>query len=320
MLNRFLFRAGVLMLAAAIAACSQSPSSQAGVGPLPDGGAPLSTQHSAAAHTSFTIPMDGSHPYSPDVAAMQLDPLAASLQPNQTLGFGAGRRLVFTYQQQFDCVVQPNDDRNYSGTIAALDPSQFASPECQVGAPSTIDPTGGPVTKTDPLYVIVPFFETNKKQAAFTPALGKALKKLFGFVPDAFKAHPGVAVQCPAPKDMPGSCTMHPLQTDLGPVLTALKLLPPKTELYVPLVEHSHVLPNKTINQSPEWWQVIVVLVEKPKAWPDAVGKTGITSVAKLRAAQKAKEASADVPTNFFLFFSSKTMTKSMDMNTPTAQ
>lgn len=111
---------------------------------------------------------------------------------------------------------------------------------------------------------------------------------------------------------------MHPLQTDLGPVLTALGKLPPKTELYVPLVEHSHILPNSTINQSPEWWQVIVVLVEDPKAWPNAGCTHGITSVAQLRAAQKAKQASADVPTNFFLFFSSKAMAKSMAVTTPT--
>jgi hypothetical protein len=315
MRNHSLLRAGALLLCAAIAACSQPPSSQVGVDPLPGGGAAQLTQRSSTRTTSYAIPTDAANRYSGDAAAMQgLDPLAASLQPNQTLGFGAGRRLVFTYQQQFDCVVQPNDDRNYSGIIAALDPSQFASPECQVGAPSTIAPSGKPVTKTDPLYVIVPFFETNKHEPAFTRALGKALKKLLGFVPDAFKPHPGVPVQCPAPKDTPGTCTMHPLQTDLGPVLTALKLLPPKTELYVPLVNHSHVLPNNTINQSPEWWQVIVVLVENPKAWPNSAGTTGITSVAKLRAAQKVKEASADVPTNFFLFFSSKAMGKSMSM------
>lgn len=309
-------RITAVTLLAGITACSQPQTAQPGGGALPN------AQLAPSAHRmSYAIPADSMHAYDPNAAPMQaLDPLAASLMPNQTLGFGAGRLLTFTYQQQFDCVIQPNDDRNYSGKIAALDPSQFASPECQVGAPSTIDPTGGPVAKTDPLYVIVPFFETNKKQPAFTPALGKALKKLFGFVPDAFKPVPGVPVQCPAPKDMPGTCTMHPLQTDLGPVLTALKLLPPKTELYVPLVEHSHVLPNKTINQSPEWWQVIVVLVEKPKAWPNARGTKGITSVAALRAAQKAKEASADVPSNFFLFFSSKAMGKSMGMQMPDGQ
>ncbi|MBV9234144.1 MAG: hypothetical protein JO030_08885, partial [Candidatus Eremiobacteraeota bacterium] len=84
--------------------------------------------------------------------------------------------------------------------------------------------------------------------------------------------------------------------------------LPKGTNLYVPLVNHDHLLNNKTINQSEEWWKIIVVLVEDPSAWPNAQGTTGITSLAKLREAQSKKQASADVPSNFFLFFSSKTM------------
>ena len=95
---------------------------------------------------------------------------------------------------------------------------------------------------------------------------------------------------------------MHPLQTDLGPLLTELGKLPPKTNLYVPLVNHDHLLTDNTINQGSEWWQVIIVLVEDPTAWPNAKGTTGITSITKLRAAQKNKKASGDVATNFFLF------------------
>jgi hypothetical protein len=288
------------------AACSQAQSPHIGGGAIP--AAPAGSPYRA----NYANPLDPQHTYRSVDGSLSRDPFAAGLAANETLGYGAGRLLRFTYQQQFDCVVQPNDDRNYSGTIAALDPAQFASPECQVGAPSTIDPTGGAVAKTDPIYVIVPFFETNKKTPAFTPALGKALEKLFGFVPDAFKKNPGVFVQCPAPKDMPGTCTMHPLQIDLGPVLTALKLVPPKTELYVPLVNHSHILANNAIDQRPEWWRVVVDLVESPKAWPNEAGTRGVTSVAKLRAAQAQKEVSADVPTNFFLYFSSKTMARSM--------
>jgi hypothetical protein len=239
----------------------------------------------------------------------QIDPFKApKLQANQTLSYGNSALALFTYQQQFDCVVQPNDDRNYSGKIAAKDAAQFSSPECQIGAPSTIDPTGGPIARTDVVYVLVPFFETNPKSPAFTPALGKALRKLFGIVPDAFKPSGRVYTQCPAPGDAVATCTMHPPTVDLGPVLTALGKVPPKTEVYVPLPNHSHLLPNKTINQRQEWWLVDVVLVENAKLWPSADGKNGITSIAKLQAAQKAKMASAAVPSNFFLFFSSMGM------------
>jgi hypothetical protein len=258
---------------------------------------------SAAAFAQVRVPAN--HPVAFPGAVQQATQPDANLKPAQTLGFGAGRLLNFTYQQQFDCLVQPKDDRNYSNVIAALSPAQFNFPQCQVGAPSTIDPTGGPIAKTDKIWVLVPFFETDKSQPAFSPALGKALKKLFGIVPDAFKPHPGEYVQCPDPSNAPGTCTMHPIQTDLGPVLTALKLVPAKTVLNVPLVNHSHLLADNTIVTQPEWWEVVVVLVTDPKSFPNKAGTTGITSLKKLRAAQKAKLAFPDVPSNFFLFFSS---------------
>lgn len=292
----------------ALSACSSRESDP--LGGLPSGGSTSSSGYQS------------SYAYDPDAAGIDLpgatplgsvDPLAGKLHRNQTVGFGADQRLIFNYEEQFDCVVQPMDDRNYNGETAAIDPKEIYSPECQVGAPSTLDPTGASVKRTDPLYVLVPFFETNKKKPAFTKALGAALKKLFGFVPDAFKPDPGVHVQCPNPKDKPGTCTMHPLQTDLGPLLTALGKLPKNTNLYVPLVNHDHLLANDDINQTKEWWQVIVVLVEDPKVWPDAQGTSGITSITKLQAAQQNKQASASVPTNFFLFFNSKVLGKGMN-------
>jgi|SRR5580704_4641042 hypothetical protein len=250
------------------------------------------------------------------MAGASVVPARAQLKINQTQGYGANQLLTFTYTEQFDCVVQPFDDRNFNGKVAAEDPREFSNrPECQVGAPSKIDPTGINVSQTDKLYVIVPFFETDPSQPAFNPKLGAALKSLLGFVPDAFKSRPGVAVQCPEPgppatsrKGGPGTCTMHPTNIDLGPALTALGLIPANTNLYVPLVNHSHILPNSTINQAAEWWQVVVVLVSDPSVWPDAEGTTGITSFAKMRAAQSNKQALPDVATNFFLFFASQDM------------
>ncbi len=281
---------------AGLAACGQAPTPT--VGPAAAGSAKEGAQSAYAADPTWQNRPFGS--------VSPINALAGKLGDNETYGFGANALLKFVYQQQFDCVVQPGDDRNYNGTPAALDPKEFYTPECQVGAPSKIDPTGGSVRKTDPLYVMLPFFETNPSTPAFSKKLGAELKSLFGFVPDAFKPDPGVAVQCPAPKDMPASCTMHPLQTDLGPVLAQLGLVPPNTLLYVPLANHDHLLRTGQVMLPPEWWQVIVVLVEDPNAWPDAAGTQGITSVPKLRAAQQAKQASADVPTNFFLYFSSK--------------
>jgi len=268
--------------------------------------ATLAVALAATAATAFAqVRVPAHHPVLPFSAAPAAAGPNVKLASNQTLGYGDDRLLGFTYTQQFDCLVQPNDDRNYSGVIAALSPGQFNFPQCQVGVPSTIDPTGGPIARTDKIWVLVPFYETDPKQPAFTPALGKALKKLFGMVPDAFKTHPGEYVQCPDPGNAPGTCTMHPVQTDLGPVLTALKLVPPKTVLNVPLVNHSHLVANNAIVTRPEWWQVVVVLVTDPKAFPNKAGTSGITSLNKLRAAQLAKQAFPDVQSNFFLFFNS---------------
>ena len=302
--------AALLVAFLSLGACSQSQGTNPAVGSASMAQAAGADQAPPESSPAFDYSPADDTRSAQTFDPLRANPLAASLGDNQTVGFGAGKLLTFTYQQKFDCVIQSNDDRNYNGESAAVDALEMRYYECQIGAPSTIDPTGKSVKQTDPLYVLVPFFETNTKSPAFSPALGDALKKLFGFVPDAFKADPGVPVQCPAPKDRPASCTMHPLHIDLGPVLTALGKEPPKTKVYTPLVDHDHLLPDATIDQGQEWWQVIVVLVEDPKAWPNAQGTTGITSVQKLHAAQKNKQASADVPTNFFLFFSSKTMSR----------
>ena len=291
--------------ASLLAACSSQGWSSGQATGLPAAGA--ASQY----ETSYAYDPDSS-----DSAAgadfSRLGPLANLLAPNQTFGYGADKLLVFQYRQQFDCVVGPHSDLNSIGKPADEAPEQFKSPECAIGFTSPIAPSGKATSATDPLYILVPFFETNKKTGAFTKQLGEALKKLFGFVPDAFKPDPGVAVQCPAPKDKPGTCTMHPLQINLGPVLVALGKLPKGTNLYVPLVNHSHLLNNATINQKPEWWALTIVLVEDPKAWPNAQGTSGITSLAKLREAQSKKEASADVPSNFFLYFGSSVTHKGM--------
>jgi hypothetical protein len=275
-----------------------SQTSPIGQAALPSGSAGSPDQSSYAFDPNSVDPNESA-------TSRAIDPLATRLMRNETLGFGADQLIVFNYKQQFDCVVGPFSDLNSIGKPADEAPEQFASPECAVGFSSKLAPSGQTLAQTDPLFILVPFFETNKHTGAFSKALGKALKKLFGFVPDAFKPNPGVPVQCPAPKDSPATCTMHPLQINLGPLVAELGLIPKGTNLYVPLVNHDHLLNNSTINQKAEWWRLVVVLVEDPKAWPNAAGTTGITSLAKLRAAQMNKQASADVPSNFFLFFSS---------------
>jgi len=246
---------------------------------------------------------------------------APPLKPNQTFGFGADQLLKFTYTQSFDCVAEPHNDLNFSGKQAQSEPAEFQIPICQVGINPTVDPSGlsGAADPTEPLYVLVPVFSVDNDQnpddaisckgvVAGTncgAALGSTLIKLFGALPEAFKAKPLVHTQCPDPNLPPGTCTMHASRLDLGPVLVKLGLLPaPVSNVFVPSPNHSHVVLNIDVNLQPVWWQVIPVLVLDPSDWPTEDGSSGLTSVAEIGAAEKDGRA-IEAPSNFYLFFGS---------------
>jgi hypothetical protein len=258
------------------------------------------------------------------LAALSAIAVSASAQskPNQTLGYGAGKLLTFTYTQNFDCIDQPNSDLNFNGVPAESDPAEMQTPICQVGTQPNINPpgmTGNPAVTTEPLYVLVPMFSTDNDQnpndaisctnvvAGTTcgPALGTSLISLFGALPEAFKAKPSVYTQCPEPGSAPGTCTMHASRLDLGPVLVALGYVqPPVANIFVPTPNHSHVVINNDINVKPIWWQVIPVLVLNQSDWPTQNGSSGLTSISAIHAALAAGTA-VQAPSNFFLFFSS---------------
>ncbi len=249
---------------------------------------------------------------------------AQGLNPNQTQGFSHGKIVKFTYQQNFACVDQPNDDLDYSGVPAESDPGEFQTPICQAGIQPTIDPTGANAKRTAILYVLVPMFSLDNDQnpndaipcpaevrpsTLCGPALGNVLIQLFGAVPEAYKAKPLVFTDCPGPGSMPGTCTMHASTVDLGKVLVALgKLPPPVTNVFLPTPNHSHVIANSRANtKNAIWWEVEPVLVTDSADWPPEDGSSGITSVEKLHEAEQRGEA-VEVPSNFFLFFSSQPM------------
>jgi hypothetical protein len=263
------------------------------------------------------------------IAGSALAQQTTPIKANQTQGFGEGKVLKFTYTQNFDCIDQPNDDLNYNKIKAASDPGEMQTPICVVGTQPSINPPGqkgNPANTTEPLYVLVPMFSVDNDKnpddaisckdvvqgTLCGPALGKTLIKLFGAIPEGFKAKPMVFTQCPDANLRPGTCTMHASRLDLGPVLAALGYIPPPTSnVFLPTPNHSHVVINQDINIKAIWWQVIPVLVLKQSDWPPQDGSSGITSLAAIREAEKAKEA-VEAPSNFFLFFSSYTMA---DMN-----
>jgi len=256
------------------------------------------------------------------VAATLTAAASAQAKPNQTLGYGAGQLLTFTYTQNFDCVDQPGSDLNFNGIPAASDPGEMQIPICQAGTQPTINPPGimgNPNLTTEPLFVLVPMFSTDNDQNpndAITcdnvvpnttcgSALGSTLISLFGALPEAFKAKPAVYTQCPEPGAAPGTCTMHASRLDLGPVLVQLGYLqPPVANVFVPTPNHSHVVLRQDINIKPIWWQVIPVLVLSQSDWPSKDGKSGLTSLVAIQNAIKAGTA-VEAPSNFFLFFSS---------------
>jgi hypothetical protein len=108
------------------------------------------------------------------------------------------------------------------------------------------------------------------------PALGTALIKAFGFVPEAWKkkVNPAITTQCPDPNHaVPGTCTMHASSVDLSVTLAALGKAPnpPTMPIFVPTPNHSHVVDNSRVNTGPIWWEVRPVLVMDKNEWPTAL-------------------------------------------------
>ncbi|MGE5615663.1 MAG: hypothetical protein ACM3X5_01985, partial [Bacillota bacterium] len=148
-------------------------------------------------------------------------------------------------------------------------------------------------------------------------ALGNALISLFGFVPEAWKATPAVATQCPDPNNpVPGTCTMHASSVDLSVLLAGMPGIPnpPTGPIFVPTPNHSHIVDNSRVNIGAVWWQVRPVLVNDPGDWPNQVGSSGITSSKAMDDAENAGRA-VEVGSNFFLFFSSKDDSKMAAMH-----
>jgi hypothetical protein len=259
-------------------------------------------------------------------ASLLVMPIKASAQlaPDQTHGFGANRLVTFTYLQNFDCVDQPKLDLDFNGVLAQSDPHEMQTPICQAVTETEDDPTGGKTKNTAHLYVLVPMFsvdnDQNPSDAMPCPnggrphelcgrALGEKLIKLFGAVPEAWKArvNPAITTQCPDPNHpVPGTCTMHASSVDLSVTLAALgKTGPPTAPVFVPTPNHSHVVDDNFVNTKPIWWEVRPILVMDQSDWPSPDGSSGITSSEKMDAAEAAGRA-IEVGSNFFLFFASK--------------
>jgi hypothetical protein len=108
------------------------------------------------------------------------------------------------------------------------------------------------------------------------------------------------------------TCVLHPVVAHAEPYLQSVATstsgvdVPTPPAADVSVGNHSHVV---DVRSSPaRWWVATVVVVTDPSIWPDADGRcTGsgcLTSVAAIRAAQRAGRARADIPTNVWFLFS----------------
>jgi hypothetical protein len=233
--------------------------------------------------------------------------------PGFTEGFGNEKVLAFAYPQQFFCTDEPTDDldgplHEGDGRPAAVDPDEFQHPSmgppgspCIVGETGSgslpsIDPTGRPVEQSEPVWAILPFFDSTQDADTVIEAVDPT--------PD------GADVQCPEPgppytehTGVFGECTMHPSTLHAEPIGAG----------DIPLPNHSHIIDGDSFN--PIWWQTIAVRVFDERVWPNFDGKCPanpkggspcLTSLKALRAAQAKGRAGPDVLTNVWLFFDAK--------------
>jgi hypothetical protein len=243
--------------------------------------------------------------------------------PGFTEGYGNEKVLAFLYPQQFFCTDEPFDDldgpgHDGDGIESARDPDEFQHPAmgppgapCIVGRTArgslpTITPTGVPVANAEPVWALVPFFDSSKDADATLEAVDPT--------------RDGADVQCPEPGPPYtqhtgpfGTCTMHPSTLHAEPVVQQFGVPLGAPQGDIPLPNHSHIIDGDSFN--PIWWQTIAVRVFDERIWPDFDGRCPanpqggrpcLISLQALRDAQARGQASADTPTNVWLFFDAR--------------
>jgi hypothetical protein len=238
--------------------------------------------------------------------AMQVDDQPAALPrrplpPDMVEGFGEGRVLAFHYQLSYFCPTTPHSDLDGpfghgDGHPQAEDPKEYQVPTCFVGDTGTGS--------------ILP--------AGVRPADSPPIRKLYGILPSfdggsllfSNNAATDVQTQCSQPgppftqyKGPVGTCLMHPSMLRVAPNTDDPPFPDP-----TPMAQHSHVIEGT--NHPAGWWNVVGVTIKDRSIWPDNNGNCPagrpacVTSLAALRAAQTRGQASPDIPSNLYFFYS----------------
>ncbi len=233
-----------------------------------------------------------------------------------TEGYGNEKVVVFKYPQSFYCNDEIGDDLDGSGhrgdgIPSERDPDEFQHPSmgppgspCIVGDTGSgslprMSPTGEPVANAEPIWAILPFFDSEDPDPVIDAVDPSTDDNVDHHCPEPglpYTEHRGAF----------GTCTMHPSNVHAEPVVAL-----GAGDIVLP--NHSHIIDGDSFN--PIWWQTVVVRVLDRSIWPDFDGRCPanpnggrpcLTSLAALREAQARGQASADALSNIWLFFDSR--------------
>lgn len=214
-------------------------------------------------------------------------------------GYAEGQVVALEYLQTYYCPTTPSSDLEPpfgrgDGHPQYEDSDEYQVPPCFIGdtgtgsiLPGHLHAGAFPNART--FWGMAPFFDT-------------ALVTSNSDVSDLFAhcAEPGPPTN--RRKGQLGTCLMHPSTVRVAQSF-GVSQQPPDP---VPLPQHSHLLPETSAPAG--WWNLRGVSILDRAIWPDADGGCPagpprcVTSIAALRAAQEAGQASIDVPSNLYFY------------------
>ena len=222
------------------------------------------------------------------------------IPPTMLEGYAEGQVVALEYLQTYYCPTTPSSDLEPpwgrgDGHPQYEDSDEYQVPPCFVGDTGTgsILPAhlhAGAFPNARTFWGMAPFFETALATS------NSAVSDLF-----AHCAEPGPPTN--ERKGQLGTCLMHPSTVRVAKAFDDPAQQPPDP---IPLPQHSHLLPATSAPAG--WWNLRGVSILDRAVWPDADGNCPagpprcVSSVAALRAAQEAGQASIDVPSNLYFY------------------
>jgi len=229
-------------------------------------------------------------------------PVRRPLPPDMLESYAEGQVVALQYHQTFYCPTMPSSDLeppfgHGDGHPQSEEPNEYQIPPCffgdtGTGSVLTAELRAGAFPGVKTFWGMAPFFGT---------ALGSANSPASDVDTQCSEPGPPITHR----RGQPGTCLMHPSTLRFAHIFDDPTKQPPDP---VPLPQHSHLAP--VTSSPPAWWNQRGVAIYDRAIWPDRDGNCPagrprcVTSVAALRAAQKTGQASIDVPSNVYFYFS----------------